>query len=555
MRTKTFILILVGIVLVNILAQFCFFRFDMTSDKRYSLSQPTKTLFTTLDKEVTVTLFLAGDLNSGFTRLQNATEELLDELSLFGHVRYQSVDPLSLAPQDQQILNEKLMKAGLHPTAIYEQTAQGQQQQTIVYPFAKITYGGKETFVSLLQNNRSFSGAENLNHSIESLEYCFAEAVKILSQEQRPKVAFLEGHGELPEQYTADIEAALAQYFDVYRGAITPDIECLNPFDALIVADPQVPFTEQDKYIIDQYVMQGGSVLWLVNGVRFSENALSEAGSTPIIPLELNLTDLFFRYGVRINSCLVQDLQCLSVPVDVSTNPQQPQYQPMPWTYAPLLLTSGASPITRNLMQVSATFASNLDLVGGIAVGNQTTNSAILLATASASSITPSPGEVNLSNLRVDEANFTYQLVPISVLIEGSFPSLFTHRMIPEGLVSTAEKRTESLATRQVWVACGSVIRNEMQNGQPLPLGYDRYSRTQFGNRDFILNTMLYLTDEDGLINLRQKTIPLRMLNKQALQKAGISATTIAITLPLILLTIVGGITFGIRRKKYTNLK
>ncbi len=534
---------------MNILAQFCFFRWDLTNDKRYSLSVPTKELLANINEEVKVTLLLSGNLNSGFTRLQNSTEDLLDELSQISTLHYTTLDPLLLDQKDQQALNEKLVKAGLHPTAIYEKTAQGQQQQTIVYPFAHVAYGERETFVSLLQNNRSFSGAENLNNSIESLEYVFAETVKLLSQPQRPKVAFLEGHGELPEEYTADIEAALAQYFDVYRGAITEEADCLHPFDALIVADPQLPFTEQDKYVIDQYIMQGGSVLWLVNGVRFSNNTLSEAGYTPIIPLDLNLTDLFFRYGVRVNNCLVQDLQCLPIPVDVSTNPQQPQYQPMPWTYAPLLLTSGANPITRNLMQVSATFASNIDFVGG-SVSNGS-NREILLATASGSAITPSPGEVNLSNLQVDETNFTHQLVPIAVLIEGSFPSLFTHRMLPEGLKETESKRVESIPTRQVWVASGSVIRNEVQNGQPLPLGYDRYSRTQFGNRDFILNTMLYLTDEDGLINLRQKTIPLRMLNKQALQKAGTRVTVISIILPILLLAIVGGITFGIRKKKY----
>ncbi len=542
-------MLIAGIVLVNILAQFCFFRWDLTNDKRYSLSVPTKELLANINEEVKVTLLLSGNLNSGFTRLQNSTEDLLDELSQISTLHYTTLDPLLLDQKDQQALNEKLVKAGLHPTAIYEKTAQGQQQQTIVYPFAHVAYGERETFVSLLQNNRSFSGAENLNNSIESLEYVFAETVKLLSQPQRPKVAFLEGHGELPEEYTADIEAALAQYFDVYRGAITEEADCLHPFDALIVADPQLPFTEQDKYVIDQYIMQGGSVLWLVNGVRFSNNTLSEAGYTPIIPLDLNLTDLFFRYGVRVNNCLVQDLQCLPIPVDVSTNPQQPQYQPMPWTYAPLLLTSGANPITRNLMQVSATFASNIDFVGG-SVSNGS-NREILLATASGSAITPSPGEVNLSNLQVDETNFTHQLVPIAVLIEGSFPSLFTHRMLPEGLKETESKRVESIPTRQVWVASGSVIRNEVQNGQPLPLGYDRYSRTQFGNRDFILNTMLYLTDEDGLINLRQKTIPLRMLNKQALQKAGTRVTVISIILPILLLAIVGGITFGIRKKKY----
>ncbi len=550
MKNRTFIISLVVLVLLNIVAHFFFFRIDLTDDKRYSLSAPTQTMMRDLKQNVHITLLLAGDLNAGFTRLQNATEEMLDELAIYGPLSWETIRPNDLPATEQQALQQALAQQGLNPTAIYERTKNGSQSQTIVYPFALVKIDNRQTFVPLLQNNRSLSGAENLNHSIEGLEYTFMETIHTLAATEMPRIAFLEGHGELPEQQTADIQMALSRYFDVYRGTITNEATCLDGFRAIVVADPQLPFSDKDKYILDQYIMHGGRILWVVNGVRFSENILEEAGYTPAIPLDLNLTDIFFRYGVRINAHLVQDLQCLPIPVDVSQDPQMPQYQAMPWTFAPLLLTSGASPITRNVMQVSATFASDIDLVGDGA--NQQRD--ILLATGSASKLTPTPGEVNLMNLHINEQEFTHQLVPVAASIEGTFPSLFAHRMIPEGLIDTREKLSQSAPTKQVWVSCGSVIRNDWQNGQPLPVGYDRYSKVQFGNRDFLVNALLYLTDDTGLINLRQKTIPLRMLNEQRNTTTLTKNQIISILLPLCLLAIVGVVTTYTRKKKYARL-
>ncbi len=552
MKTRTFIFLLLGLALLNIAVQSFFFRIDLTDDKRYSLSAPTKAVLKEQTKDIHISLFLEGDLNAGFLRLQRATEEMLDELSLHGPISWETVAPNDLPEEEQHTLQQALAQQGLNPTAIHERTKSGSQSQIIVYPFALVQIGNRQTFVPLLQNNRGLSGAENLNHSIEGLEYTFMETIHTLAAEQMPRIAFLEGHGELPEQQTADIQMALSRYFDVYRGTITDEVNCLDDFSAVIVADPQLPFSDKDKYILDQYIMHGGRVLWVVNGVRFSETNLTDEGFTPVIPLDLNLTDMFFRYGVRINAHLVQDLQCLRIPVDVSSDPQMPQYQPMPWTFAPLLLTSGASPITRNLMQVSATFASDISLVGE----GENQQREILLATGSASCLTATPGEVNLMNLHINEQAFQHQLVPIAASIEGVFPSLFAHRMIPEGLTANGERQTvkQSVPTKQVWVACGSVISNDWQNGQPLPVGYDRYSKMQFGNRDFLVNALLYLTDDTGFINLRQKTIPLRMLNEQRNTANLTMNQIISILLPLCLLAIVGVVTIYTRKKKYATL-
>ncbi len=550
MRNRTFIISLLGLVLLNIAAQFLFVRIDLTDDKRYLLSAPTQTMMRDLKQDVHITLLLSGDLNAGFTRLQNATEEMLNELAIYGPLSWETITPSTLSQEEQQALQQALAQQGLNPTAIYERTQSGSQSQTIVYPFALVKINNKQTFVPLLQNNRGLSGAENLNHSIEGLEYTLMETIHTLAAPEMPRVAFIEGHGELPEQQTADIQMALSRYFDVYRGTITNEATCLDDFSAIIIADPQSPFSDKDKYILDQYIMHGGRVLWLVSGVRFSETILEEAGYTPAIPLDLNLTDMFFRYGVRINAHLVQDLQCLRIPVDVSQDPQMPQYQPMPWTFAPILLTSNASPITRNVMQVSATFASDISLVGE----GENQQREILLATGSASKLIPTPGEVNLMNLHINEQEFQHQLVPVAASIEGIFPSSFAHRMLPEDVIDTRTKLTQSIPTKQVWVSCGTVISNDWQNGQPLPVGYDRYSKVQFGNRDFLVNALLYLTDDTGFINLRQKTIPLRMLNEQRNAANLTMNQLISILLPLCLLAIVGIITIYTRKKKYARL-
>ena len=247
-----------------------------------------------------------------------------------------------------------------------------------------------------------------------------------------------------------------AKYLDE-EGRYVTKLGVLDEYKAVIIADPQQPFSESDKYILDQYVMQGGRILWVVNGVRFSEDYLSSQGATPIIALELNINDLLFRYGVRINHALVQDLQCLPVPVDVSINSSEPNWQPMPWTYAPLLLTSQASSITRNVAQVSATMASAIDLVGG----EDGLRKEVLLATSTASKLTATPARVDL-NWGVDnETSFQYAFIPVAVCIEGSFPSLYAYQLPPEEITTQNPLLKQSKATKQIVVAAGSAIRNE----------------------------------------------------------------------------------------------
>lgn len=536
MKLRVLIPSLMVLVLANVLVQHRVVRWDMTDDKRYSLSEQTKTLLQQLTDDVDVTLYLQGDLNSGFTRLRQATEELVGEMDVYAQV------PVRLSISED-------VPQGQTPTVIHERTRKGQTAQTTVYPYASVSYKGKSSVVSLLRNNRGLSGEENLNLSVENLEFAFVEALRGLTLTKVEKIAFLEGHDELPEENVYDLSQALSRYYQIDRGTLGTETGVLDEYKVVIIADPQRPFSDEDKYILDQYLMQGGHLLWVLNGVRFSSDNLSAQGTTPVMPLDLNVTDMLFRYGVRVNSVLVQDMQCLPVPVDVSADPENPNWQPMSWTYAPLLLTSQASPITRNLMQVSATMASSLDLVGG----EDGLHKEILLATSSASRITKTPAEVDLSFSEDDSADYPYSYVPVAAVVEGVFSSLYAYQMPPETIMPHAATKKESVPTKQIVVAAGSVIRNEWQQGRPVPLGYDRYTRTQFGNRDFLVNAVLYLADDSGWMSLRQKEVTMRLINDQRARDQRITAQVTSMVIPLMLLALTGGIVFGVRKQRYTK--
>ena len=534
------IVVLVALVVINLLMSYIVWRWDMTDDKRYSISAPTKALLQDLDAPLTITLLLDGEMNAGFLRLQKATQELVEELGVYAAGGYQL-----LGAPEQLTTNGY---GNLEPTVVHERTHKGQTAQTIIYPYAIVQYHDRSQVVTLLKNQRGLSGEENLNHSIENLEFAFAEAIRSLTQDTIEKIAFLEGHGELDERDVYDLTQQLAQYYQIDRGTLGTVSGVLDDYKAVIIADPQMPFSETDKYILDQYIMQGGRILWVVNGVRFSDDYLASEGYTPIIALDLNINDMLFRYGVRINHALVQDLQCLPVPVDVSHDPNQPNWQPMPWTFAPLLLTSQVSPITRNVAQVTATMASAIDIVGE----DDGIRKEVLLATSSASRLTSAPAKVDLS-MGSDSEGFNQAFVPVAVSLEGVFPSIYAHLLPPEEVTLTTPLLRESKPTRQIVVAAGSTIRNDWQQGQPLPLGYDRYTQMQFGNRDFMVNAVLHLTDDQGWLQLRQKEFTLRLINDQRARQTRIAAQVISIVIPLALLAIVGGAMLILRRKRYVK--
>lgn len=521
----------------------------MTDDKHYSLSEASKSMLKSMDEPAEVTLMLRGDLNAGFRRLKKATEETLEEMSVYGKVRMVK----------SQIPNALADSLGLRPIVIHEREQNGKTAQTTVYPYAILTYKGRKAVVTLLKNTRGLSGEENLNASIEQLEFAFMEALHLLQQSETPRIAILEGHGEPDEAHTYDLMSALSKYFQVDRGAINVqrdeaqnteepvNVHILDGYKAVLVVSPQTAFSETERFVIDQYLMRGGAVLWAVNGVRLSEEVLQQQGFTPVLPLDLGLTEMLFRYGVRVNPALVQDLQCLPIPVNVSNDPSQPNLQPMPWTFAPLLLTSQGSPITRNTGQIMSTFVSPVDAVGG----EDGIEKRVLLATSTASRVTATPGEVDLNDVNPEPAQFKYEYIPVAVSMEGEFNSAFAHRMIPEGIETDEAIRKTGSKTRQVVIGSGSVLLNELQKGQALPMGYDRYSGMQFSNRDFVTNAVLWLTDSEGLIRLREKEVALRLLNDRRAHEQRLRVQLISTISPVAILALIGGIVYVWRKRKY----
>ena len=518
-------------------------RWDLTDDKHYSLSEASKTLLRQTDSPVEVTLLLDGDLNAGFRRLKKAAEETLAEMGVFGQLKIKNYELTSSS-------TDSLNKIGLRPIVIHEREQNGKTAQTTIYPYALMRYKGRQTVVSLLKNTRGLSGEENLNASIEQLEFAFMEALQGLTRTETPRIAILEGHNEPDEAHTYDLMTALSKYFQVDRGSLDErpiNIHLLDGYKAVLVISPQTAFSDAERFIIDQYIMRGGTVLWSLDGVRFSEDVLQQDGFTPIVALDLGLTEMLFHYGVRINSALVQDIQCLSIPVNVSTDPQQPNLQPMPWTFAPLLLTSEGSPITKGLGQVMSTFVCPIDAVGG----EDGIEKRILLATSTASRVTATPGEVNLSDVNPDLNTFQYQYIPVAVSLEGKFNSAYAHRIIPEGVESDEPIRKSSVKTRQVVIGSGSILLNETQRSQPLPMGYDRYSGMQFSNRDLAVNTLLWMTDSEGLISLREKTVTMRLINDRRAHEQRSQIQLISTISPVALLALIGGLVYVIRKRKF----
>jgi len=551
---KGYRLILLCILCVALVAlsQVWRVRWDLTDDRHYSLSEASKSLLRQTDAPIEVTILLEGDLNAGFRRLKKATEETIAEMDVFGDVR--------MTGDGVQATGDSL---GLRPIVIHEREQNGKTAQTTVYPYALMRYKGKRAVVTLLKNTRGLSGEENLNASIEQLEFAFMEALHLLLQTETPRIAILEGHGEPDEAHTYDLMTALSKYFQVDRGSIGDTGDglqvnghILDPYKAVLVVGSQTAFSDAERFVIDQYIMRGGAVLWAIDGVRFSEDVLQKEGFTPILPLDLGLTEMLFRYGVRINPALVQDIQCLPIPVNVSSDPQQPNLQPMPWTYAPLLLTSQGSPITRNMGQVMSTFVSPIDAVGG----EDGIEKRVLLATSTASRVTATPGEVNLNEMNPDMRSFQYQYVPVAVSLEGEFSSFYAHRMVPEGVTDYGLQVTgdgniikKSVKTRQVVIAGGSILMNEMQKGTPLPMGYDRYSGMQFSNRDMVVNAVLWLTDAEGLISLREKSVALRLLNDKRAHDERAKVQLVSTISPIAILALIAGSVIIIRKRKYEN--
>ncbi|MEI8085154.1 MAG: gliding motility-associated ABC transporter substrate-binding protein GldG [Paludibacter sp.] len=555
LRNLTFLICSLAIIIIS---YFYFFRIDLTSDKRFSVAGQTKNLMSKLDAPLEVVIYLDGDLNPSFQRLKKSTGELIDELSIYANkniqIRYENPSLAETTEQREKKFAE-LNARGLIPTAVYERDKEGKSIQKVLFPWLTLSYKGKTIPISLLKNIRGNSGEENLNISIENLEFEITDGVRQLVNTEVSKIAFIEGHGELSETETFSICKSLSRYFQIDRGVLATDASILDKYKVVIIAKPTQPFSESDKYIIDQYIMNGGRVLWLIDGVRIARENLSKSGLSPAMELDLNLGDQLFRYGVRINPVILQDVQCANVPVNIAPANAAPQFESTPWYYAPLLLTSGQHPVSRNITQVRAEFCSGIDLVGD----NKLVNAQLLLATSDNTHIIGTPTTIDLSETHKanDKAYFNLSYVPVAVALEGIFQSDFTNRMRPAGLTNTLPILQQSQKTRQIVIADGDIIRNETSgiasDSTTIPLGFDRYMNQQFGNKEFVLNAVLYLADNEGWMQLRNRTLKLRLLNKKISSEDKTYWQLVNVLIPIGLLLIFGIGYQVIRKRKYTK--
>lgn len=557
-RKNSNLFVLMAVVALATLSFFVFFRIDLTSDGRYSISPQSKELMQSTSETMNLTLYLDGDLNPGFQRLKKSTVELVDELDVFANkgIKFQVINPSEASSaQEREKKQGELAALGMTPTAIYERDNEGKAIQKIVFPWIKISYGSKTVYVNLLKNIRGVSGEENLNISIENLEFELTDGIRRAMKTTVSKIAFIEGHGELNEAETYDISKSLSRYFQIDRGIIANDASILQPYKAIIIARPTVPFTEKDKFIIDQYIMQGGNVLWLVDGVRIARENLSVNGLSPAMELDANLSDQLFKYGVRINANLLQDVQCAQIPVNIAPKGAKPQFESSPWFFAPLLLTSYQHPITKNITEVRSEFTSSLDIVGE----NKEVRTALLLASSDNTHALATPATIDLGAMPngTDKAYFNQAYLPVAVLLEGKFKSNFENRLAPEGLSGIRQVLAQSKPAKQIVVADGDIIRNETNgiasDSTTLPLGFDRYMNQQFGNREFIQNALLYLADDPKWLELRSRSLKLRLLNKQIISEQKLFWQITNIALPLLILVIVGLVYQNFRRRKYTK--
>ena len=533
------------LLLVNYVGSFVFHRFDLTQEKRHSLAPETKKILGGLDDVVFVRIYLDGDLPSGFNRLKIAIGELLDEFRVCAprNLQYEFIDPAE--DPDPRIRNNvftELYDAGLQPTNAQVRARDGSLSQKIVFPGAILSYREVELPLNLLKNNPGLPGEVNLQQSIQSLEYEFISTIRNLSSDTIEKVAFLEGQGELDAYQVGDITKALADFYQVDRGAIRGRYGSLDPYSAVIIAKPGRTFSEADKFVIDQYIMNGGKVLWLIDPVEVSMDSLY-MGTTFAFYRPLNLEDQLFRYGVRLNPNLVGDIQCHFIPVNKGIAGGQPDWQLSPWYYYPVLSPGNDHLITRSLNMILIRFGSVIDTVGE----DPNVRKTILLSTSPYSRQVAVPAQISLRETEDPplESDFRHSHLPLGVLLEGEFESVFANRSVPGVLSDTPVRiRERSRTTRMIVVADGDIIRNEVTmtpDGPEIsPLGYDRYTSQTFGNREFILNAVNYLTDETGLMRLRGRELKLRLLDRQKTAKESLKWKLVNTLLPAFLVILFG---------------
>lgn len=542
---------LVLLVLINVLASQYFFRLDLTEEKRFSIKDQTKQVLRELDDKVYVEVYLEGELNAGFRRLQKSIRETLEEFRIYSddQVQYVFVDPsTAMSQKARNEYMQELMQKGIVPTNVVD-SKDGQVSEKIIFPGALISYGGFETGVNLLKGNQERTADEKINGSIEGIEYELANAIYKLTNNDRKRIGFVTGHGELDSLEIASLNNALLELYSVVKVDLDKK-KSLERYDALIIAKPTRLYSESDKYKLDQYIIQGGKVMYLLDKLEATMDSASQEGYFAF-PYTINLDDQLFKYGIRLNMDLVQDRLAGKYPVITGEVGGKPQLQLMDWPFFPLINRYADHSITRNLDAVLTRFISTVDTVK--ATGIRKTP---LLFTSQYSRKITAPVPVNINDIRnnLKKEDFTLSYLPVAYLLEGKFTSLYKNRFLPPG-ADQQTFREHDKPGKLIVIADGDLARNDVnpRTGQPQQLGYDPFTQYTFANQELLLNAVNYLVNGAGLITARNKEVKIRPLDKEKIRTERTKWQVINLVLPLVVLLAYGISRSFLRKRKYAT--
>lgn len=548
-------LLIAGLIALNIFGNYFFKRFDLTADKRYTLSETSLNIIKQIDSPLYIDVFLEGQFPAEFKRLQNETRQTLEEFKAYNsNIIFQFVNPLE--KEEEREANMKMLyQRGLIPVSITVDD-KGKQSQEVVFPWAIATYNGKSTKVQLLKNMMGASTEEKVVSSVQHLEYALADAFNKITKEKEKKIAVIKGIGELHDIQIADFLKTVRESY--YIGPFTMDsvakspqrsLEALKKYDLAIIAKPSKRFTEEEKEVLDQFIINGGKTLWLVDDVQAEMDSLyNESGSILAYPKDLNLTDMFFKYGIRINPMLIKDEQATPIKLATGEPGSKTEYQQYPWRFAPFVYPESQHPIVKNIEGVKFEFANPIELL------KNDIKKTVLMESSKYSKAIGVPTEVSLDMVTEETNPKDYQtggLLPMAVLLEGKFNSMYQNRVLP---FKDTKYRAQGSNNKMIVISDGDIIKNQLDQAyQPLELGYDKWTNNLFGNKEFLLNCVNYLLDDNGLINIRSKDVDLPLLDKEKVHENYTFTQILTVGLPIVVLAIFGFLFTFLRKRKYAR--
>ena len=552
---KSVLITIAVLLILNLIGSFFFHRFDLTKDKRYTLSATSLNIIKQVQNPLYIKIYLQGDLPAEFKRLQQETKQLLEEFQAYNkNIVFEFVDPLENKDESMDNIKE-LYRKGLTPINITVDD-KGKQSQAMVFPWAIAVYNNKEVNIPLLKNRMGASTTQKVIGSVQHLEYSIADALNKITKDKQKKVAVIKGNGELQDVLMAKFLMQVRESYHI--GPFTLDSVAKNPigsldalekYDLAIIAKPTETFSDAEKQVLDQFIINGGKTLWLVDQVAIEMDSLyNSSGSTLAYPRDLNLNDLFFKYGIRINPDLIKDERGSPIKLASGDQGSATQFQEFNWKFAPQVYPNSPHPIVKNLGGIKFDFANPIDtLKNGI-------KKTILLQSSQYSKKIGTPTEINLNSVTEETSPNDYLNkgnIPLSVLLEGSFHSMFENRVLP---FDQKNFETKGVANKMIVISDGDLIKNQLdKNFQPVELGYDQRSGNLYDNKDFLINCVNYLLDDKGLINIRSKDLDLPLLDKEKVYENYTVTQFITIGLPILILVLFGLLFTFLRKRKYSK--